>query len=187
VFEALRSAFCTQVVHEPPEATYGGVQLTPHIPETQVAVPLAGTGHGVHEVPQLSTLVFDTQTAPQRCVPDGQELRQRPVVVSQPSAQLRSLEEYWQEPEEATQVPVEAKVRCVVASTQLGAGGVLQLRAAPTHAPVAAHESLSVHAAPSSQEAPMSGWYVQAPATQTPGRKQGRAAHVTPAHGSPVH
>ncbi len=134
------------------------MQLTPHIPETQVAEPLAGTGHGAHEVPQLSTLVFETQTAPQRCVPVGQELLQRPVAESQPSAQPRSLEVYWQAPELAMHVPVVAKVRWVFSSTQLGAGGVLQLRGLPTHAPVAPQESLSVHASPSSHEAPMSGW-----------------------------
>jgi hypothetical protein len=39
--------------------------FTPHDVPSQVAVPFVGTGHAVHELPQVATLVFDTHSPPQ--------------------------------------------------------------------------------------------------------------------------
>ena len=53
----------------------GGVpfaQAAPQVLPLHVAVPPNGAGHGVHELPQLLTLVLDTHALPQRCVPSPQ-------------------------------------------------------------------------------------------------------------------
>ena len=45
------------------------LQLTPQAPVVeQVAVPLAGAAHGVHERPQLAGLELDAQPVPHGCV-----------------------------------------------------------------------------------------------------------------------
>ena len=38
--------------------------LTPHAVPSQVAVPVVGTGHAVHELPQVKTLLFAAQLLP---------------------------------------------------------------------------------------------------------------------------
>jgi hypothetical protein len=172
------------VVHDEPDTTAGGVQVKPHWPETQVARPWGGVGQGMHDWPQLATLVSGTQTVPHWCWPEGQLERHRPVAESQPSAQVMSVGMYSQEPE-VRQRPTAAHVRWLAVSRHKGAGGVLQGRAVPMHAPVAPHESFSVQASASLQAAPMSAWYWQTPFTQTPDSKHARAGHVTPAQGSP--
>lgn len=48
------------------------LQVTPHDEPLQVAVPFAGTGHGVHDVPQLLTLLFPRHIPLHWCVPAGQ-------------------------------------------------------------------------------------------------------------------
>jgi hypothetical protein len=45
---------------------------------TQVAVPLSGAGHGLHEVPHDVVAVFDAQMVPQAWVPTGHMNAQRP-------------------------------------------------------------------------------------------------------------
>ena len=40
-------------------------QAKPHEAPSQVAVEWAGTGQGVHEAPQVATLLFDAQAPPQ--------------------------------------------------------------------------------------------------------------------------
>jgi len=46
------------------------LQLTPQAPAVeQVALPLAGAAHGVHERPQLAGLELDAQLLPHGCVP----------------------------------------------------------------------------------------------------------------------
>lgn len=47
----------------------------PQLVPSHVAVPFAGTGHEVHELPQLCTLVFDTQLCPQACADVAQVQR----------------------------------------------------------------------------------------------------------------
>jgi hypothetical protein len=39
--------------------------LTPHAVPSQVAVPVVGTGHAIHELPQVRTLLFATHNPPQ--------------------------------------------------------------------------------------------------------------------------
>ena len=49
------------------------LQLIPHVVPLQVATPPAGAGHATHEVvPQLETLLFETQAPLQLWVKDGQ-------------------------------------------------------------------------------------------------------------------
>lgn len=55
---------------EPSHSMKPALQLTPQAPvEEQVAVPLAGAAHGVHERPQLAGLELDAQLVPHACVP----------------------------------------------------------------------------------------------------------------------
>ena len=65
-------------------------QLKPQLEPSQVAAPCAGTAQALHDVPQVITLVFETHVALHTCWPAPQSARQRPVVPSQPSAQLAS-------------------------------------------------------------------------------------------------
>lgn len=39
--------------------------FTPQLVPSHVAVPVAGVGHAVHELPQVSTLVLETHRPPQ--------------------------------------------------------------------------------------------------------------------------
>jgi hypothetical protein len=41
------------------------LQVIPQFMPSQVEEPLAGTGHALHELPQLPTSVFEEQPAPQ--------------------------------------------------------------------------------------------------------------------------
>jgi len=41
------------------------LQAIPHEVPLQVAEPLAGTAHALHEAPQVAGLVFDAQLPPQ--------------------------------------------------------------------------------------------------------------------------
>jgi hypothetical protein len=50
------------LTQEDPHFAKLGLQETPHVTPLHVAVPSAGTGQGMHEVPQLSVLVFETHT-----------------------------------------------------------------------------------------------------------------------------
>ena len=55
---------------EPSHSMKPALQLTPQAPAVeQVALPLAGAAHGVHERPQLAGLVLDAQLLPHGCVP----------------------------------------------------------------------------------------------------------------------
>lgn len=44
-----------------PHACESGSHAMPQLVPSQVALPLAGTGHGVHELPHVSELKFETQ------------------------------------------------------------------------------------------------------------------------------
>jgi len=56
----------TQARGEPSHSMKPALQLTPQAPaEEQVALPLAGAAHGVHESPQLAGLELDAQLVPQ--------------------------------------------------------------------------------------------------------------------------
>jgi hypothetical protein len=52
-------------VHVPLHITAPLMHATPHAPFEHVAVALAGEGHGVHDVPHVSGLLFDAQIPPQ--------------------------------------------------------------------------------------------------------------------------
>ena len=53
--------------HVPPQLWNPALHAIPQLVPLQVAVPFGGTGHAAHDVvPQFATLLFDTQTAPQR-------------------------------------------------------------------------------------------------------------------------
>jgi hypothetical protein len=54
-FETLSATHC------PEQRLWPGLQLMPHVPAVQVAVPFATVGQGVHELPQLLGLVSETQ------------------------------------------------------------------------------------------------------------------------------
>jgi hypothetical protein len=49
-----------------------GLQAIPQVVPLHVAVPLAGTAHAVHELPQVATLLFDTHAPLHKCWPDAQ-------------------------------------------------------------------------------------------------------------------
>ncbi len=49
-----------------------GLHAIPQVVPLHVAVPLAGTAHGVHELPQVATLLFDTHAPLHKCWPDAQ-------------------------------------------------------------------------------------------------------------------
>jgi hypothetical protein len=85
----------------------------------------------------------------------------------------------------AEQLPTGSHTCWVCASRQVEAGGVLQLRRAPTQVPLAPQASMLVQASPSLQAAPTSTGYWQEPATHDPARKHmGGLAHVEPTQGS---
>jgi hypothetical protein len=50
--------------------------FTPQLVPSQVAVPVVGVGHALHELPQVSTLVFDTHRPPQLWKPVVQAMPQ---------------------------------------------------------------------------------------------------------------
>jgi hypothetical protein len=50
-----------QATHAPPQARWPLGQVMPQVVPLQVAVPPVAVGHGVHEVPQVATLVLETQ------------------------------------------------------------------------------------------------------------------------------
>ena len=50
-----------QVAHTPPQARWPLGQLRAQVVPLQVAVPPVAVGHGVHEVPQVATLLLETQ------------------------------------------------------------------------------------------------------------------------------
>ena len=50
--------------------------LTPQLVPSQVALPTAGTGQAVHELPQLCTLLLDTHRPPQLWKPLVQAMPQ---------------------------------------------------------------------------------------------------------------
>ena len=50
--------------HWPLHSWYPTLHCTPQIVPLQVAVPLKGAGHGVHDAPQVCTAVFGAQTEP---------------------------------------------------------------------------------------------------------------------------
>ena len=49
----------------PSQLAYAAEQATPQLLPLQVAVPLAGVGHGEHAVPQVARLVLLTHVPPQ--------------------------------------------------------------------------------------------------------------------------
>ena len=61
-----------QVAQVPPQAIVPVLHVIPHVVPLQVAVPFAGTGQGVHDVPQLATLLLATQLPEQTWYPDAQ-------------------------------------------------------------------------------------------------------------------
>jgi hypothetical protein len=54
-----------------PIAMKFGLQVIPQVVPLHVAVPLAGTGHAVHELPHVATSVFDTHAPLHTCCPAG--------------------------------------------------------------------------------------------------------------------
>ena len=60
-----------QVAQVPPQAIVPVLHVIPHVVPLQVAVPFAGTGQGVHDVPQLATLLLATQLPEQTWYPDA--------------------------------------------------------------------------------------------------------------------
>jgi hypothetical protein len=61
--------------------------LTPQAVPSQVALPIAGTGQAVHELPQVCTLLLDTHMPPQLWKPLAQAMPQLvPLQVAMPLA-----------------------------------------------------------------------------------------------------
>jgi hypothetical protein len=59
-----------QTAQVPPQDSVPVLQVIPHVVPLHVAVPFAGTGQGVHDVPQVATLLLGTQLPAQRWFPD---------------------------------------------------------------------------------------------------------------------
>ena len=69
------------MAHTPPQLVKPELHVTPQVVPLQVAVPLAGCGHGVHDVsPQVATLVLSTQAVPHKCDPPAHGKLQAPLV-----------------------------------------------------------------------------------------------------------
>jgi hypothetical protein len=62
-------AFGTQ---SPAHTWKPALHAAPHRVPSQIATPLAGAGHTVHETPQLATSLSEKQKSLQRCIPKGQ-------------------------------------------------------------------------------------------------------------------
>lgn len=63
----------------PLHALKPALHAKPHDVPLQVATALAGSGHGVHDVPHALTLPLDTHLPPQLCIPAEQEPPQAEV------------------------------------------------------------------------------------------------------------
>ncbi|HEY0880349.1 MAG TPA: hypothetical protein VGD87_02405, partial [Archangium sp.] len=68
-----------------PQSRAPASQVRPQLVPSQVEVPFGVAGQTVHELPQLFTLVFDTQARPHACWPEGHA--QVPLVHAAPMGQ----------------------------------------------------------------------------------------------------
>lgn len=68
------------LTHTEPTRTKPAAQTNPHAPDSQVATPLAGAGHGEHSAPQVAALLLLTQAPPHSCMPVMQTKPQVPPV-----------------------------------------------------------------------------------------------------------